>query len=194
MRITSGKYKNRKIDTDLPKGQKPTFRPTQSKTRMAVLNKLNFSRVALEGGIKGRNVLDIFCGCGTFGLEALSREAAHVGFIDKIPDNIKLAQKNAKSFDAIDQCDFFCLDATLLSSNRKSLSYEIIYMDPPYHNNDLILKTLSALHAGGWLAEEAIIVIEVAANQNITLPAPFIGLDESIYGASKVIYVEQTEK
>jgi len=194
MRITSGKYKNRKIDARLPKGQKPTFRPTQSKTRTAVLNKLSFSRVAFEGGITNRNILDVFCGCGTFGLEALSRDAGRVGFIDKVQDNIKLAQKNATTFGANDQCDFFCLDATALTANRRNFRYDIVYMDPPYYNNNLILKTLEALHAGGWLAEECLIVIEVAAKQTIALPTHFTAMDESIHGASKVIYAELERK
>ena len=192
MRITSGKFKNKKIDSKLAGNKQPTFRPTQSKIRAAIFNKLNFSRIAFEGGINGLNIMDLFCGCGTFGLEALSRNAAHIMFVDKVFDNINLTKKNVSTFGATEQCDLLCTDVTKMIPNRKSSVYDVVYMDPPYHNNGLVYKSLEALNVGNWLAAECIIIIEVATKQKLVLPEAFSLLEECVYGASKVLYVEKT--
>jgi 16S rRNA (guanine966-N2)-methyltransferase len=188
MRIYTGKYKNKKISINLDKSNKILYRPTQSKVRTAVLNKLSFSPLAFEGGISDRKVLDICCGCGAFGLETLSRDAAYVCFIDKNPSHVNLARKNAISMGA-NNCEFLCADASLLPINKTGYSFDIAYIDPPYFNNPLVIKSLNSLYSGGWLTEDAIIVVEVSSKQHdLSFPAPYKILEETIYGASKVIY------
>lgn len=191
MRIIAGKYKNRKIETTLPKGKKQVFRPTQSKTRAAVFNKLNFSQIAFEDGLESKKIIDLYCGCGTFGLEALSRGAAHVTFVDQIHDNLSLVKQSASNFDIMQQCSFLCLDASSMPLNRSTTPYDIIFMDPPYYNSELIIKTLDSLLHGGWLAKEHLIIIETASKQIIAPPTAFKILDEAVYGNCKVIYLEK---
>lgn len=189
VRITSGKYRNRLLFTDLPKGVKQSFRPTQAKTRDAVLNKLNFSSISLDGGISDKRVLDVFAGTGAFGFEALSRGASFVCFIENVKENIALLKRSAESLCASDQCLFLHHDASRMPTNNED-PYDIIYLDPPYHNNPLILGALNSLIQGNWIAKSSLIVIEIAEKQILPALDNFQTLNESIYGSSKVIYTK----
>jgi len=93
MRITTGKYKNKPIITQL-KGTEVKYRPTTEKTRMAVFNLIAHSKFVEPDLIKDALVADICCGSGAFGIEALSRGAAKVYFIDRDYAQIKLAKTN----------------------------------------------------------------------------------------------------
>lgn len=189
LRIISGKYRNRPLLTDLPKGVKQSFRPTQAKTRDAVLNKLNFSSISLDGGISDKRVLDVFAGTGAFGFEALSRGASFICFVENIKENIVLLKRNAESLCASEQCLFLHNDASRMPNNNTE-PYDIIYLDPPYHNNPLILEALNSLIHGNWIAKSSLIVIEIAEKQILPELNNFQTLNESIYGSSKVIYTK----
>lgn len=189
VRITSGKYRNRVLFTDLPKGVKQSFRPTQAKTRDAVLNKLNFSNISLDGGISDKRVLDVFAGTGAFGFEALSRGASFVCFIENIKENIALLKRSAESLCALNQCSFSHNDASMMPNNNRD-PYDIIYLDPPYYNNHLILATLSSLIHGNWIAKSSLVVIEISEKQILPELGNFQTINESIYGSSKVIYIK----
>lgn len=189
VRITSGKYRNRLLFTDLPKGVKQSFRPTQAKTKDAVLNKLNFSSISLDGGITDKRVLDVFAGTGAFGFEALSRGASFVCFIENVKENIALLKKSAESLGASEQCYFLHIDASRTPNNNGD-PYDIVYLDPPYHNNPLILGALKSLLHGNWIAKSSLIVIEISEKQTLPELDNFKTLDESVYGSSKVIYAK----
>jgi 16S rRNA (guanine966-N2)-methyltransferase len=192
VRITSGKYRNRILFTDLPKGVKPSFRPTQAKTRDAVLNKLNFSNIALDGGIQNKRVLDLFCGTGAFGFEALSRGASFICFVDKVKENIDLVRRSSDSLGASDQCLLLQSDASNLPPNTKE-PYDIIYLDPPYYKNDLLFGAINSLLKKGWISPSSLIVIEIAEKQELPCFNDMHVLSEAKYGASKVIYLSQSK-
>lgn len=188
MRIISGKHKGRRIE--LGKDAGTHIRPTSDFAREAIFNILTHSKHGLGGKPFGdQSVLDVFCGTGAFGLEALSRGAGNVTFIDQARDSIATARHNATRMNEQEQVDFLVADATKLPKARKA--YSVIFLDPPYFGK-LLEPSLTSLYNGGWIAPDAIIIIEHDAKENIALPAQFSTIDERRYGRAviKLIKVE----
>jgi 16S rRNA (guanine966-N2)-methyltransferase len=155
MRIISGKHKGRRIE--LPSDVSDNIRPTSDFAREAIFNILTHGKFGLNGhSFIDKQVLDVFCGTGAFGLEALSRGAASVTFIDQSRESIAIAKHNAVRMKESEQAQFIIADATKLSTAKKQFS--LIFLDPPYFSK-LIPPTLKSLRAGGWIAPEALIVI-----------------------------------
>ncbi len=178
MRIVSGKYGGRKLAA--PKGN--DIRPTSDKIRGAVFNMLR-NRGAVEDAI----VIDIFCGTGALGLEALSQGADSCISIDKNKDSLNLAKQNAESLGAENESRFILKDAAKLGLKPDDmLPATLVFLDPPYNQN-LINPALTALNAGDWLADDALLVIEVEKTFDENLPTAFSILDEKNYGDTTIL-------
>ncbi len=193
MKITAGKHKNRLLAVPKYKPQSgetriPELRPSMSKTRQAVFNTLQHASFLPRDMIEGANVLDICCGCGVFGLEALSRGATSVVFIDISPINLETARRNAAHLNEQGNTLFWQLDATKLptSSNK----YNVIYIDPPYNKASAIVPAiLAGLQEGKWLAPEHIVVVETGSRARLTLPEGYQLLEERKYGGTKMSFL-----
>ncbi|MBU4252812.1 MAG: 16S rRNA (guanine(966)-N(2))-methyltransferase RsmD [Candidatus Omnitrophica bacterium] len=146
MRITTGKYRNRKLH--IPKG----IRPTQDKVRKAVFDIL--------GDINGLTFLELFAGSGAVGFEALSRGAAELTLVEFNHDSVLAIKRNIALFQA-PACKLYHLEAEkaikLLSLDKKS--FEIIFIDPPYHK-DMAKKILQTLEAYDILSPNGLIVVQ----------------------------------
>jgi 16S rRNA (guanine966-N2)-methyltransferase len=188
MRITSGKYKNKPILTKL-KGVEAKYRPTAERTRMAIFNMINHSRFASERILDGAIVADICCGSGSFGIEALSRGAAKVYFIDKDIAQIKLAKANIANIREEENSVFISADAT----NMMPLAdkFNIIFIDPPYSLNiaSKILEFISR-SAEFMLAPRHMIILEISTREEILFPKGFIVHEVRRYGRTQVIFGE----
>jgi 16S rRNA (guanine966-N2)-methyltransferase len=180
MRIIAGKHKGRRIELDKDAGQH--IRPTSEFAREAIFNILTHSKHGLDSFAE-QTVLDVFCGTGAFGLEALSRGAGSVTFVDQSRESIATARHNAARMGETDNSEFFVADATRISRARKS--YSLVFLDPPYFGK-LIPPALTSLKNGGWLADDALIVIEHDAKENVELPEGFAIIDERRYGRAVV--------
>jgi len=173
MRITGGTYKNRKLF--VPEGQ--TIRPTTDRMRQSLFNVLAHASWAQDFDLNGAKVLDIFCGTGALGLEALSRGAAHCLFIDT---DIHAAQRNTAF---LNHEDFRIVRANALTFGKGRADIDLVFMDPPYHK-DLIAPAIDNLIAQGWLADGCILVIE--AEKNLTLTLPLEKLDQRGQASSEI--------
>ena len=131
MRIIAGKWRGKTL-TPPPSN---TIRPTSDKSRQALFNMLE-SRTSLSG----KTILDVFCGTGALGLEALSRGANHAVFIDT---DIKLCKKNVRLLGAESQATLRQKNA-LSTPEKDTDNADIVLMDPPYSEN-LVPQTLEAL-------------------------------------------------
>ncbi len=179
MRIVAGKHKGRKIE--LLKDNGGIIRPTSEFAREAIFNILSHRK---DGrGFVGKNVLDAFCGTGAFGLEALSRGAAHVTFIDNSREALTSARHNAQRMNELGNVDFLQTNATKIGMARKK--YSLIFIDPPYFDN-LIPPTLLALHNFGWTEDDALLVIEHDSKETVEIPAMFEVIDQRRYGRAMI--------
>lgn len=152
------------------------LRPTSDRVREAIFNLL------INGGygdpVTGQRVLDLFAGTGALGLEALSRGAARVAFVDDGTAARALLRRNIEKMQAMGVTDIWRRDATRLGPNRGP-GYGLIFLDPPY-GKALGEAALASAVDGNWLSPGAMVVWEES-----TAPLPPLGfemLDQRRYG------------
>lgn len=176
MRIISGTLRSKKLFT--PKDD-TKIRPTADRAREAVFNIITSK---LDTSFKELTVLDIFSGTGALGLEAASRGAKNVTFVDT---DLELTQKNAKLC-GFDNIRFIKKDATKLPLTQTP--YDLIFLDAPY-NQGLTAPTLNVLIKGGYLTHQTLIVAETAKNEALDIPASLELIDERTYGAARFSFL-----
>ncbi|MEX1035450.1 MAG: 16S rRNA (guanine(966)-N(2))-methyltransferase RsmD [Sneathiella sp.] len=185
MRIVGGEFRGKKLL--LPEDKR--VRPTSDRTREALFNILGHDRdMRSEHGPLpvGARVLDLFAGTGALGLEALSRGAAHVSFLDNHPDSVKLIEANVRNMNLSRCADILRRDAS--APGNAGEPYDLILMDPPY-GTDLALPSLLALKEGNWLNPGAIVVIELGVKDSMNLPDSFQLLKDRTYGAARLMFL-----
>ncbi len=188
MRIISGKHRGRKIE--LAKEAAETVRPTSDFAREAIFNILSHGKLVTDGHpFIDKDVLDVFCGTGAFGLEALSRGAKRVTFIDQSRDALANARLNATKMNELDAVDFMLADGTKLPKARKA--FALVFLDPPYFGK-MIEPALKSLHTGGWVAEDGLVIVEHDAKEAIAFPETFEIVDERKYGRAIINILKLT--
>jgi 16S rRNA (guanine966-N2)-methyltransferase len=179
MRIIAGQYKGRKLTPP----QNDAIRPTSDRTRESVFNLLMHGRYAGEA-IIGQHVVDLCCGTGAMGLEALSRGARIATFIDQDKRALELARANVLHCGAGNAAFFVAADATRLPAAREAAA--LVFIDPPY-DKPMLPQTFASLRAGGWLKPDTLIVYEqFFATPNVELEGAAL-IDERKYGKAKVL-------
>ncbi len=181
LKIISGKLKNRNI----PIIPNPGFKPTTGKTREAIFNIINSWQFGPK--LQDANVLDVFCGSGSLGLEALSRGAKFVSFVD-----INVAQLNLlKQFIAQigEEKNVGFIHANAKNLPYPNLCYDIVLMDPPYFK-DLAFGALQSLQKSNWLTKPAIIIVETGATEDIKVPRGYEQIDIRTYSNNKILFLK----
>lgn len=186
MRIIGGERRGLKL-ADVGAGDTGAhLRPTSDRVREAIFNLL------LNGGygnpVQGARVLDLFAGTGALGLEALSRGAAHVAFVDDGPTARALLRRNIELMRAMGVTDVWRRDATSMGQNRGP-GFNLVFLDPPY-DKGLGERAIASCQEGNWLAPGALVVWEES-----TTPLPPEGLeqlDQRKYGDTIVTILRKT--
>ena len=175
MRINSGNFKGRK----LIENKYDHIRPTTDKVRQALFTKLQFF-------LPNKKVLDLFCGTGALGIEALSRGASSVLFVDKDFRSVQMTKENLKNLKInakVVKCD------AVKYLEVCSEKYDLILLDPPYKSG-LYEKILTKISDKDILNDEGIIVCEHASNDTFDY-SPFTVYDEKKYGNITLTYLEK---
>lgn len=187
MRIVGGKHRGRELQA----GTDRRIRPTADRTREALFNILAHGEPFLNSMGQmpaGMRVLDVFAGTGAVGLEALSRGARHVTFIDDHPDSVKLIRLNAGLLKEIPHVTILQRDAQ--SPGRAPSLCQLVFMDPPYKLG-VVPSVLTALDRDGWLDDQAFVVAEMSAKDEFALPPGFRQLDDRTYGAARLLFLRR---
>ncbi|MGZ9809554.1 RsmD family RNA methyltransferase [Pseudoroseicyclus sp. H15] len=161
MRIIAGQHRGLRL-ADVGEGDAAAaLRPTSDRLRETIFNLLDGGRYGMP--LRGAQVLDLFAGTGALGLEALSRGAEAAVFVENgrvgqrlIRDNLGRARRGREA-------RLLAADATKLPVNAGSPA-TLVFLDPPY-GRALGATALASARAGGWVAEEALVVWEEAAPQ-----------------------------
>ena len=195
MRIISGWAKGRKLFT--PAARENSIRPTSDRAREALFN-------ILGEQVRGAQVLDLFAGTGALGVEALSRGAGGVCFVDFLPQALELITKNIQiCMDALDYHHSMQPDTvnpepltpvTLLKHDlRRGLPYfsekrrriqgfDLIFLDPPY-SQGLSRQLLLALDNSTLLRKQTMVVVEDRAKEALPEKLTRLALvDQRKYG------------
>ncbi len=177
MRIIAGDFRGRALAA-LGKGDTGAhLRPTTDRVRESLFNVL-----AHQVDFDGMRVLDLFAGTGALGLEALSRGAETVAFVDDGRVSQGLIAKNIDICRAADCCTLIRRNALRLGANPDA-PYDVVFLDPPY-GKGLGGKALQAAQAGGWIAQDALIIWE--ENAAMSPPDGYELRDARKYGDSHI--------
>ena len=160
------------------------LRPTSDRVRESIFDVLMGGR--FDDPVTGARVLDLFAGTGALGLEALSRGASEVAFVENGAKALALARENIRRCRADDRSQLLRRDATKLG-RRKGPAFDLVFLDPPYGEGLGPLALASALE-GGWLARPALAVWEDGTPQ--TAPEGFDLMDLRRYGDTHVAFLE----
>jgi 16S rRNA (guanine966-N2)-methyltransferase len=179
MRIVGGRLRGRALAA--PKSH--AVRPTADRLREALFNVLVH---AYGDPVTGARVLDLFAGTGALGLEALSRGAAFALFVDDGAEARALIRENVAALGLGGVTRIFRRDATQLGAARPVEPFSLVFLDPPY-GQGLAEKALTSARDGGWLAPEALIVVEEAAKPGFTAPAGFEELERRVYDDTALV-------
>lgn len=179
MRIIGGAHRGTHLAPVGAGDPQAHLRPTSDRVREAIFNLLENS---LHLSLDGLRVLDLFAGTGALGLEALSRGAARVAFVDDGTPARAILRRNIEILRAMGTTDVWRRDATALGLNRGP-GYDLVFLDPPY-GKALGERALASATAGGWLAPGAVVVWEEGAPP--VPPEGFDLLDQRRYGDTVV--------
>jgi 16S rRNA (guanine966-N2)-methyltransferase len=185
LRLTGGVLRSRKLRP--PRGD--GVRPTTSKVREALFS-------ILGQNTDGWRVLDLFAGAGTLGLEAASRGAVDVVFVERDRTVVRLLESNAELLDGLATHRILGMDA-LRAIDRlagESGSFDLVLLDPPYRT-DLARRALERLGAApGLLSDGCRIVVESDAGQELpdTLGDLATTVDRRTYGQTALTLYTRT--
>lgn len=180
MRITSGILRNRRFE--IPEKE---VRPTMESVREALFS-------SLGGSCNNWSFLDLYAGSGSVGLEAWSRGATHVTFIEK---DIHIANKLEKTISNMDSDELGSTEvihADVLHGIRTYKNrYDVIFADPPYDLENALIGTLDIINKSSVLADNGRVVYELRRKQEVALPLGWLILRDKCYGKTRMLILKK---
>ena len=184
MRIIAGTFRGKKILE--PKDT--LTRPLKDLTKESIFNILNHSN-KFKINLKKSNILDLFSGVGSFGIECLSRGSKEVVFVEKYNAVLPILKKNLKSLKLIENYKIIekdIYDIAFFTSLEKK--FDIIFMDPPYKDKNLSLL-LDNIKNNKILNKNGILIIHRHKDEKDLIPDRLKVIEEKKYGLSKIIFL-----
>jgi 16S rRNA (guanine966-N2)-methyltransferase len=181
MRITAGRLGGRSLAAPADR----RVRPTADKVRQAIFNILEHRDFGFPFALAGARAVDLFAGTGAMGIEALSRGASYVLFIDDSASSRALIRENVNTLGLTRAIKIWRRDATRLGQLDTLAPFDCAFLDPPYRKNRLA-PALEGLRDGGWLKRPALIVAECAVNETLPVPSDYALVDERLYSDTRL--------
>ena len=184
MRIIAGKLKGSALY--MPKNK--YTKPLKDLARESIFNVLTHSnKISLQ--LKKSNILDLYAGTGSFGLECLSRQAKCVYFIENEKSAFKILEKNIEKLKIKKKTKTFFYDVFSLIEKQNILTskFDLIFCDPPFKDTN-IEKLVELIFNRNLLKEDGIIILHRNNTTEEKFPNYFSILDKRIYGISKIIF------
>ena len=184
MRIIAGTFRGKKIFE--PKDT--LTRPLKDLAKESIFNILNHSN-KFDINLENSNILDLFSGVGSFGIECLSRGAKYVVFAERYDGVLPMLRKNLQSLKSIENFEIIQQDIYndkfFLNLNKK---FEVIFMDPPYRDKNLS-HLLDIIKNEKILKENGILIIHRHKDEKDIIPNKLNIIEEKKYGLSKIIFL-----
>ena len=184
MRIIAGKLKGH----TLLYSKNKTVRPLKDRARESIFNLLMHSnKIPIQ--FEKLNVLDLYAGTGSFGLECLSRGAKNVCFIENSIDVKKILEKNIRKLQIKKNALIFFGD--VLNSIKKKdifqIKFDLIFCDPPFKDTN-VENLIELIFTKNLLNRNGVIILHRNRETREKFPECFKIIDERIYGISKIIF------
>ena len=183
MRVVSGKFKGKRLIE--PKDKET--RPLKDLTKESIFNIINHSN-KFSININKANVLDLFSGVGSFGIECLSQGASHVTFIERYEGVLPILKKNLNNLKS--EINYEIIESDILNRfefKSLKLKYDLIFLDPPYKEK-AVENILNIIIENKILKKNGIIIIHRHKKEIDEFPNNFKLIDEKKYGISKIIF------
>ncbi len=184
MRIISGLFKGKKILSPIDM----KTRPLKDLAKESIFNIIGHSN-KFEGKLDNANILDLFSGVGSFGIECLSRGAKKVTFVENYVGVLPILKKNLLSLKSINnykilENDIYGDDILL----KLDCKFDIIFLDPPFKDKNLN-SLLAKLEDNKLLNENGTIILHRHKNDNENFSKSFKIIEEKNYGISKISFL-----
>lgn len=182
MRVIAGEARGKRLRSVLG----PRVRPTTDRTKEALFS-------TLGPKIRGKRVLDLFAGSGALGIEALSRGAAHADFVESEASAAAMIESNLANTGLGDRAQVHRRRAERFvagSPPMESERYDLVLADPPY-DTGVPAGLLRELADGGWLAPDAIVVVEVSSRGQTPPVVGYRLVESRRYGDSRLLYMRR---
>ena len=184
MRIISGSNKGKKLV--LPNDK--TTRPLKDMAKESVFNILTHAKY-VNFHLKDSNVLDLFSGIGSFGLECISRGSKFVFFLENYPPVLEILKKNISNLKYESKSKVIDVNAFKINNDtfEKDQKFQIIFCDPPYKEKkiELLIKNIFKMDI---LEKNGIIIIHRKKGDLDTYPNEFKVIDTKTYGLSTFVF------
>ena len=183
MRIIAGKLKG----TNLHFSQNKITRPLKDRARESIFNLLTHSN-KISFQFAKSNILDLYAGTGSFGLECLSRQARSVCFVEKAKETRKILEKNIEKLKVKKNVDiYFDVFSFIKKQNIFKSKFDLIFCDPPFEDLN-VEKLIQLIFNTNMLRKDGILILHRNKNIKEKLPNYFKIIDKRIYGISKVTF------
>ncbi|MEV0289428.1 MULTISPECIES: 16S rRNA (guanine(966)-N(2))-methyltransferase RsmD [unclassified Kribbella] len=184
-RIVGGAARGRRIAVPPGTGT----RPTADRVREAL-----FSSLESEfGSFDGLAVLDLYAGSGAIGLEALSRGAARVVLVESDRRAAEVITANVRVV-GLPGATVLTRPVEKVAAGGAQGPFDLVYADPPYQLETAeVQDVLTSLAEGGWLAEDAVVVVERGKREPWEWPDGFAALRDRKYGEARLWYGHRHE-
>ena len=184
MRIISGKFRSTKLFIPLDK----ETRPLKDLTKESIFNTLLHSK-KLPFKFKNTNILDLYAGTGSFGLECLSRDANKVIFVENNKNALKILKKNIYKLNIEKKTSVNEYSVFKYLSEIDNFGYrmDLIFLDPPYKEKN-IFGLINNIIKANIIKKNGIIIIHRNKKSKDNYPNNFKILDVKKYGISKIIF------
>jgi len=181
LRVIGGSAKGRKLR--MVPGQ--STRPITDKVKESLFNILRMD-------IAGSNFLDLFAGTGSVGIEALSRGASYVRFLDLNRKAIQVIHENLSSVELGEGCDVFLLDAFTMLSRKPDLRFDYVFVAPPQYKA-MWKKTLIVLDdQPDWLVDDGWVIVQIDPKEYEDIELThFSQFDQRRYGNTLLVFFER---
>ena len=183
MRIISGKFKGKKIN--LPKDK--NTRPLRDLVKESIFNLILHSK-EINLTFDNSNILDLFSGSGSFGLECISRNSKKVIFFENYIKALDILKKNIDTFKIGNKCKIFDKDCFEFFKNENLFNekFDIIFIDPPFRERKINFLIDTILNKK-ILKNNGVLIIHRHKNDDVVISNKLKILDERVYGISKIV-------
>jgi len=184
MRIIGGNHKGKKISISYDN----KTRPLKDLVKESIFNLLEHSN-KFHTSLLNSNILDLFSGTGSFGLECYSRGAKFITFVENYSEALKILKKNIIALNANESSQIIqknCFEYPELNKNLEE-KFDIIFLDPPYKENK-INYLIDHIKNDELLKKNGIIIMHRHKKDDVKITAKLNILDKRNYGISKIIF------
>ena len=183
MRVVGGELRGRRLNPP----QSNAIRPTSDRLRQTLFDMLAHG---YGDPVCDARVLDLFAGTGALGIEALSRGARHVLFVEDDPAARGLIRRNIESLGLTGASRIYRRDATRLGEAGTLAPFSLVFADPPY-GAGLGERALAAARDGGWLTADALCILEESRTSEIRAIDGLEVVERRAAGESQLVFLKR---